>query len=96
MLRKSIRANKNQDCWEIKEDIQDKLFKTKRIIRELGRKLEKIDVDRLVDCIKDKWDENPYSQLRKRLENDITLLTWREILNASKRNANKPVRANGT
>jgi len=89
-LRKSVRANKNQDCWEIEEDIEDKLFKAKRIIRELGRKLEVIDVDRLVDCIKDKWDENPDSQLRKRIENNMTLLTWAKVLNTRKRNANRP------
>lgn len=89
-LRKSVMANKNMDCDEIGYELDDKLYKAKQVLKELGKSVDLISIDRLVELVKDKWDYNPTSELRKKIENDISLSKWGNVLIKRKNEANKP------
>lgn len=89
-LKKSASANRFQDCIAIEKEIDEKLYDAKCILKELGNSIDLINVDRLVDHIKDRWDRKSDSEIRKIIENDITLDSWGEVLMTRKRSANKP------
>ncbi len=89
-LKKSVGINKNLNCGFIGYEIDDKIYKAKLVIRELGRSIDLVSVDRLVELFKDKWDYNPTSELKKKIENDVSLSKWGEILIKRKEAANKP------
>jgi len=89
-LRKSVLANKNLDCDAIGHELDEKLFKAKKVLKELGKSINLISVDRLVELVKDKWDYNPDSELKKKIENDLSLSEWGKTLIERKEAANKP------
>jgi len=49
-----------------------------------------LDVNGLIDLIKNKWDGNLKSEIKKKVENNISLRDWGEVLISRKRSANKP------
>ena len=89
-LKKSVIANRYQDCASIEYEIDEKLYDAKTIIKNLGKSIDLIDVDRLIEHIKSKWDKNLDSEIRRKIENNITLSSWGDVLMTRKRNANKP------
>ncbi len=89
-LRKSVGVNKNMDCDFIGYELQEKVYQANQILRELGRSIELISVDRLAELVKDKWDHNPNSELKKKIENDLALFEWGKVLIERKEAANSP------
>lgn len=92
-LRKSSSANKNSNCDELNHEFSEKLYKAKSVISEIGSSIRLIDVNRLIVHIKSKWDYNPYSELRKKVENEISLSEWGSVLVKRKNSADKPATA---
>lgn len=89
-LRKSVGVNKNFDCDEICYELDEKLYQAKQVLKELGNSIQKITVERLVELIKAKWDNNPHSELKKKIDNDISLTQWGNILIERKEASNSP------
>ncbi len=89
-LKKSVIANRNLDCFDIEQEIGEKLYQSKAILNELGESINLIGVDTLIEHIKNKWDRNNDSELRKKIENDITISSWGKVLMTRKRKSNKP------
>lgn len=89
-LRKSIGINKTMDCDFVSYELDDKLFKAKLVLRELGKSVDLISADRLVELVKDRWDYNPNSELRQKVENDLSLSEWGQVLIDRKNAANTP------
>ena len=89
-LKKSITIHKKIDFYDVNSDLEDKLYQAKKVVRELGSSIEKINVDQLIEIIKEKWDYNPESELKCRAANQITLRQWADVIIKRKRLANKP------
>lgn len=90
-LRKSVTCNKEDlHCEEIDQEIEDKWYQAKSLLRELGSSLDHLDVRGLIELIKDKWDDNIKSEIKKKVENSISLWDWGNVLIERKKNANKP------
>ncbi len=89
-LRKSVGANKNMDCDFVGYELNEKVYKAKQVLRELGKSIDLISVDRLAELVKDKWDYNPNSELKKKIENDLSLFEWGKVLIERKEAANSP------
>ncbi len=89
-LKKSVLENKLKDCDSINLELAAKLFKAKKVISEIGDSIDLIDVARLITHIKSVWDLNPNSELKKKVENEISLSNWGDVLIKRKRGANKP------
>ncbi len=89
-LKKSAIANKNLNCLEINEDIDDKLQIAKAIIKNFGVDIKKINVDQLVNRIKAGWDAKIISTERRSVNDCIQLLKWTSILVKRKERANSP------
>jgi hypothetical protein len=75
-LRKSVACNKNLDCEGIDMELEDKLFQAKYLLRELGSSIQLLDVNGLIELIKNRWDDNITSEIKKKVENNITLREW--------------------
>ncbi|MFS4449041.1 tyrosine-type recombinase/integrase [Maribacter sp. 2307UL18-2] len=88
-LRKSVGINKNLDCDNIGFELDEMLYQAKGVLNELGNSIHRISIDRLLDIIKDKWDYNPKSELKKKIQNDISLTQWGNVLIARKEAANR-------
>jgi len=89
-LKKSAFINRVIDLEDMNSDMEDKLYIAKKVLRELGKSIYKINVGQLTELIEDKWDYNPQSELKCRAENQLTLKEWAEVIIARKRLANKP------
>ncbi|WP_350292629.1 site-specific integrase [uncultured Croceitalea sp.] len=89
-LRKSVACNKNHKCEEIDMELEDKLFQAKYLLRELGSSIQLLDVNGLIELIKNRWDDNITSEIKKKVENNITLREWGEVIINRKRSADKP------
>ncbi|WP_299535488.1 site-specific integrase [Ulvibacterium sp.] len=89
-LRKSVAHNKGLRREEINIELEDKLYQARCLLRELGDGLLLLDVKALVRLIKDRWNDNIRSEIKKKVENDLSLEDWGNILIQRKRNANKP------
>ncbi|MDT0690466.1 site-specific integrase [Salegentibacter sp. F188] len=90
ILKKSVFANKDLDCDTINKSNYNKLHAAKSLIIELGKTINDIDVDRLVECIKEKWDKKLDSELRRNLDNEVTINEWSEVLIKRKLKEQKP------
>ncbi len=62
----------------------------REFLRETGNTVDTISVDRLVELIKNKWDENPKSEIKKKLENEISLKDWAKVIIERSLNADSP------
>lgn len=89
-LRKSAACNRNLRCDEIDQEIDEKLYQAKNLIRKIGTSIDNLNVKGLIELIKDSWDSNLNSDIKKKVENNISLSTWGEILINRKKSANKP------
>ncbi|WP_431126205.1 phage integrase SAM-like domain-containing protein [Flagellimonas flava] len=89
-LKKSAPVNKNLDCDSINIDLDRKFFKAKELLREIGDSVGLISVDRLIQHIKEKWDENPESHIKNKVENEISLIQWSNIVIQRSLNADSP------
>jgi integrase/recombinase XerD len=89
-LRKSVAANRHLECDTIDFELDEKLYKAKQVLKELGKSINLISCDKLVELVEDKWDHNPNSELKKKIENDLSLSKWGKILIERKEAANSP------
>lgn len=89
-LRKSVACNKGLRCEEIYTELEDKLYQAKYLLRELGDSLRHLDVNDLIELIRDRWSDNIKSEIKKKVENNISLGDWGKVLIERKRSANKP------
>ncbi|WP_350294039.1 phage integrase SAM-like domain-containing protein [uncultured Croceitalea sp.] len=89
-LRKSVACIKGLRCDEIDQELDDKLYQAKKLIRELGKSINLITVSGLVDLIKDNWDDSIKSEIKKKVENNISLQEWGKVLIERKENADDP------
>lgn len=89
-LRKSAACDTGLRYEEINQEIEDKLYRAKSLIRQIGISIEKLTVKALIELIKDSWDNHLQSDIKKKVENNISLITWGETLMSRKKSANKP------
>tara|TARA_R110002126_G_scaffold56829_8_gene151437 strand:+ start:725 stop:1975 length:1251 start_codon:yes stop_codon:yes gene_type:complete len=90
IFKKSVFANKDQDCDTINKELNAKLYSVKSIIDSLGKTLNEITVDVLIENIKEAWDNKLDSNLKKNLSNEITLSDWGQVLIDRKLKEGKP------
>ena len=90
IFKKSVFANKDQDCDTINKELNAKLYSVKSIIDSLGKTLNEITVDVLIENIKEAWDNKLDSNLKKNLSNEITLSDWGQVLIGRKLKEGKP------
>jgi len=89
-LIKSAYVNQDLDCDELNSEIEEKVYKANRLIKELGDDIKKINADELIGLIKERWDHNPDSEIKKRIQNNLSLHTWGNVLIERKIAANEP------
>tara|TARA_R110000764_G_scaffold240089_1_gene342324 strand:- start:97005 stop:98258 length:1254 start_codon:yes stop_codon:yes gene_type:complete len=89
-LRKSAIANKNLDCDAVNHELAEKVYKAKELANELGPSIDRLDVNGFIELIKDKWDQNKGSEIRKKIENRISITSWGNVLVQRKMNSNSP------
>jgi hypothetical protein len=94
-LRKSVASNKGLRCEEIDTELEDKLYWAKSLLRELGSSLRHSDVNGLVELIMDRWDNNIKSEIKKKVENNISLKDWGKVLIEESEMPTSPERPNG-
>ncbi|MCK0148346.1 phage integrase SAM-like domain-containing protein [Arenibacter sp. F26102] len=90
LLRKSSLANNGLDYQKINAELGDKLHWAKQVVYELGDSIDRLDVDLLLDHIKVRWDSELDFEIKKKVENNITLSQWGSVLINRKRVANIP------
>ena len=88
-FKKSARANKNQDCDYINNEIYNRLHKAQKLINELGEDLNSIDVDNLVEHIKLVWYKGEGSIAKKKITNNLSLEEWVDVIIQRKLKSNK-------
>ncbi|WP_147296662.1 tyrosine-type recombinase/integrase [Flagellimonas nanhaiensis] len=89
-LKKSAFVNKNLDCDSINTELDRKFFLAKELLREIGRSIELITVDRLLEHIVEKWESRLKSEIKEKVENEISLLEWSKVVIQRSLNANSP------
>ena len=92
-LRKSVVANRNIDCTAIEQELNEKLYAAKILVKELGSSMNKLDVHGLILHIKEKWDANPTSEIRNKVDNQISISEWGQVLMDRKKSADSPATA---
>lgn len=90
VFKKSAVANKEQDCDAINMVLNEKLYSVKSIIDKLGKTINEITVDVLIENIKESWDKKLDSDLKKNLSNEISLSEWGQVLIHRKLKEGKP------
>ncbi len=89
-LRKSAPCNKYLDCDSVNMELDRKFFLAKQIVREIGDSIHLTTVDNLVVHIKQKWDHNPSSEIKRKIENEISLENWGKVLVDRKLKSDEP------
>lgn len=89
-LRKSARANLELDCDKINAELFDKLSTAKKLISELGKSIDNINVDQLVTEIKKRWELQNDSEIKRKYEECVTLEEFGKVLIKRKLKAKKP------
>lgn len=89
-LRKSAYDNRNLNCDYENRRLDEKFYQAKSVVDELGDSVEHLDVKRLREYVEKAWDENPNSDLKKKVENEISLEMWGQRLIKRKLAANLP------
>ncbi len=90
LLKKSALVNRDQDCDAINRALNEKLYSVKKIIDDLGKTINVISVDVLIENIKESWDKKLDSYLKKNLSNEISLNDWGQVLIERKLKEGKP------
>lgn len=89
-FKKSALANRNLDCNSINAELDRKLYLAKELLHEIGESIHSTTVESLVCHIKEKWDYNPNSEIKKKVENEIFLYEWGNVIINRKLNSNEP------
>lgn len=89
-FKKSALANKNLNCEKINAELDKKLYLAKELLYEIGESVHSSTVDSLVYHIKEKWDYNPDSDIKKKIENELLLCEWGNVIINRKLNSNEP------
>ena len=89
-LRRSRYVNQDLDCDTLNFELEEKMFTAKRLIDEIGLSINKVSPDRLIELIISEWDKNPDSELKHKINNEMTLVKWGEVLINRKIAANAP------
>ena len=89
-LKKSVTINKEIDCDKINENIYDQLYIARKLITELGKSINSVDCNMLVELIKKAWDKKVDTKIRQEVDNRLTLSEWGKVLIERKRKSNKP------
>ena len=89
-LRKSAAHNRALRCEEINQELDDKLYQAKGILKKIGKSIDKLSINGLIELIKDSWDSHLRSDIKKKVENNISLSTWGATLMNRKKNADRP------
>ncbi|UII81116.1 site-specific integrase [Flagellimonas sp. CMM7] len=92
-LKKSAAMNRNLDCDEINRELDGKLYAAKELARELGSSIDKLDFQGFIDHIKEKWDYNPTSEIRHKIDNQVSISVWGKVVTDRKKSANSPATA---
>lgn len=89
-LKKSPAINKALDCDNINRVLYNKLHDARSLIHELGDGIQYMDVDVLVNEIKNKWQDKISPQLKSKMSNGLMLSDWGKVIIERKRKLNKP------
>jgi len=89
-LRKSAVMDNGLDYHKINAELGNKLHWARQVVYELGESIGRIDVDLLLDHIKVRWDGEQDFEIKKKVENDISLSQWAGVMIKRKRSANIP------
>jgi site-specific recombinase XerD len=89
-LRKSAAVNNGLDCEKINAELGGKFHWAKQVVYELGDSIDQLDVDLLLKHIKVRWDTEQDFEIKKKVENNISLSQWGGVLIKRKRAANIP------
>ncbi|WP_228236849.1 site-specific integrase [Allomuricauda sp. M10] len=89
-FKKSATANREIDCEEIAQELVERIFRAKELVKELGNSIDRLDVQELIKLIKEKWDSEFDSEVRKKVDNQISISSWGEILIMRKQNSDSP------
>ena len=90
LLRRSTAVNNGLDSQKINAELGDKFHWAKQVVYELGDSIDQLDVDLLLDHIKVRWDCELDFEIKKKVENNISLSQWGSVLINRKRAANIP------
>ena len=63
-LKKSAKANKNQNCERINIQLNRKLQQAREVINSLGEEVHHLTLSELVDYIKESWSEASTNKLQ--------------------------------
>jgi len=89
-LRKSAVMDNGLDYNKANAELGNKFHWAKQVLYELGESIARIDVDILLDHIKARWDGEQDYEIKKKVENDISLSQWGSVLIKRKQAANIP------
>lgn len=89
-LKKSVIANKDQDCDAINRELNKKLYSVKSIIDKLGETINKVSINVLLSTLKESWDNELDSDLKRNLSNEISLSDWGLVMINRKMKERKP------
>ncbi|QII46261.1 site-specific integrase [Flagellimonas oceani] len=89
-LRRSKYINQDLDCDTVNFELEEKMFVAKRLIDEIGLSINKVSPDRLIELITKEWDKNSDSEIKHKVNNEMTLIEWGETLVNRKMAANVP------
>jgi|GEM_PF-2690197 len=90
LLCRSTAVNNGLDSQKINAELGDKFNWAKQVVYELGDSIDQLDVDLLLDHIKVRWDCELDFEIKKKVENNISLSQWGSVLINRKRAANIP------
>lgn len=92
-LRKSTAANKNIDCNAINQELDEKLYTAKELVKDLGSSIDNLNIHGLITHIKERWDFDPNSEIRNKVDNQISITEWGKVLINRKKSADSPATA---
>ncbi|GMN11369.1 hypothetical protein MTsPCn9_10240 [Croceitalea sp. MTPC9] len=90
VLRKSVRENAHIDCDALNIEIYEKLDTAKKTIAQLGKSINNIPVDVIVKEVKNRWEAENDSEIKRKYEDCITLEEFGKVLIKRKLKAKKP------
>lgn len=65
-FKKSALENRNLNCNNINAELDRKFYLAKELLHEIGESIYSTTVESLVCHIKEKWDYNPNSEIKKK------------------------------
>lgn len=65
---------------QVNQILYYKLHDAKNLINELGEGIQYMDVDTIVQEIKNKWEEKISPQLKRKMSNGLMLSEWGKVM----------------